>query len=288
MPDEDDPKTDTATPLAARAHALAMAGTRVDAMPTMPPGTAEGLPPEIDPTTLLWDEVVAGGGYTSIVVPRGARVRLFDRDGDACAGVLLHRADRTAERLNVADTVKVQWQAYVGAGHLLLTDMGRVIASIVEDTAGRVDAFTGTSNRLSNEERYGDGAPDGSAPNGRDHFAVALAKRGMSRRDIAPNVNFFKGVEIAPDGHLGLVHGDGSPGHVVLRCELDAVVSIVNVPHPLDDRDDYTVSPLRVTAWAGLPAAADDPIRTAGPEAERAYMNTEAEAAVTRLLGGGT
>ena len=39
------------------------------------------------------------------------------------------------------------------------------------------------------------------------------------------------------------------------------------------------VTPLEVTAWRGEPAAAGDPIRSATPEGERAYLNTEQEAA---------
>ncbi len=257
------PTATTATTQGARDHARSMAGTVVEAMPTVPP-----------PDGALWDEVVAGGGYSAFAVPRGARIRLVDLQGDACAGLLLHRAGgETHERLNVADTVKVQWQAYLGSGRLLLSDMGRVLASIVEDTSGRHDAFCGTSNRRTNEARYGDGAADGPCPNGRDHFGVALAKLGLSRRDIAPNVNLFKGVRVGSDGSLTF---DGDPtkprAHVELRAELPLVVSIVNVPHPVDPRPDYTVTPLRITARPGRPGSGDDATTI---EAERAYRNTE-------------
>jgi hypothetical protein len=51
------------------------------------------------------------------------------------------------------------------------------------------------------------------------------------------------------------------------------------VPHRLDDRPDYTAGRLRLTAWRGLPAAADDPCRVVSPEATRAYENTEDEMA---------
>ena len=84
----------------------------------------------------------------------GAKLRLTDLDGDTCAGLGLHRADRPAERLNVADTVKVQWQAYLGPGSLLLSGQGRVLAAVVEDTSGRHDAFCGTSTRAANAARY--------------------------------------------------------------------------------------------------------------------------------------
>jgi hypothetical protein len=44
----------------------------------------------------------------------------------------------------------------------------------------------------------------------------------------------------------------------------------------LDPRAAYTVTPLRVTAWRGAPAAENDAIRQSAPEALRAYLNTEA------------
>jgi urea carboxylase-associated protein 2 len=266
----------TATTAGARDHARAMAGTVVAEMPTLPPSAATGLPAGVDPATVLWDEVVAPGGYTSVVLPVGARLRLTDVDGDACAGLLLHRADRPAERLNAADTVKVQWQAYLGPGSLLLSGQGRVLAAMVKDTSGRHDALCGTSTRAANAARYGDGAADGPCPNGRDHLALALAKHGLGRADVAPNVNLFKGAPVAPDGSLGW-DGAVRPGtHVELRAELPLIATVVAVPHPVDPRPDYTVTALRVTAWRGDPAAEDDPVRLATPEATRAYLATEA------------
>jgi len=43
----------------------------------------------------------------------------------------------------------------------------------------------------------------------------------------------------------------------------------------LDPRSEWLVTALRATAWQGEPAAADDPVRTASPEATRAFLNTE-------------
>lgn len=254
-----------------------MAGTVVAAMPTIPSTAATDLPPGVAAADVLWDEVVAGGGYTSVRLPRGGRLRLSDIDGDACAGLLLHRADRPTERLNVADTVKVQWQAYLGEGSLLLSDMGRVLAVIVEDTSCRHDALCGTSSRAHNRSRYGDDAESGAQPNGRDRFAVALLKHGLTRRDVAPNINLFKAARVEPDGTL-VFDGDSRPGTAVtIRAELPLLVTVVDVPHPLDPRERYEVTPVRVTAWRSDPAGADDPARAATPEAGRAYLNTEQE-----------
>lgn len=273
------PDGSTATTTAAREHARAMEGTVVATMPTIPPTAAVDLPDGVEATSVVWDETVAGGGYTSLTVARGTHVRLLDTEGDACAGVLLHRVGHPSERLNVADTVKVQWQAYLCEGQLLLSDMGRVLAAIVTDTSERHDTICGTTNTAANAERYGNGSLAGPTPNGRDLFALSLTKNGRTRREVAPNVNFFKGTRVAPDGTinlLGVDEDERTPGtEVVLRAELDLLLTIVNVPHPLDDRATYTVTPLRVTAWRGAPAGADDPIRLATPEGRRAYENCE-------------
>jgi urea carboxylase-associated protein 2 len=227
---------------------------------------------------VLWDETIGAGGYASRAVPRGARVRLVDLAGDTCAGLLLHRAGAPAERLNVADTVKLQWQAYPGAGYLLLSDMGRVLATVVEDTCGWHDTFCGTSNARDIAARYGDGAAHGPTPSGRDRLVVALAKHGLGERDIAPNVNLFTGVRIEADGTVTLLPGRSHPGaHVTLRADLPLVVTVVAVPHRLDDRAAYTAGPVRITAWRGAPADPDDPFRRSSPEAVRAFENTDEE-----------
>jgi hypothetical protein len=66
---------------------------------------------------------------------------LHDLEADACAHVLLFRADQPWERLCVADTVKIQWQAYTGLGQQLLSDQGRVLATVTADTSGHHDAI---------------------------------------------------------------------------------------------------------------------------------------------------
>src|SRR3546814_10220463 len=92
-----------ANPLAARDHARSMAGTVVEAMPLLPP-VADDLPDGVPAGDLLWEETVAAGGYATRRLPRGARLRLIDLKGDACASILLFNAEMPTERLNVADT----------------------------------------------------------------------------------------------------------------------------------------------------------------------------------------
>ena len=260
----------TADPYGAQAHARAQAGTRVGAMPIVPATAADA------PGPVVWEETLAPGGYATRRLARGTRLRLIDLHGDACASLLLFNAEMPTERLNVADTLKVQWNGYLSGGHLLLSDMGRVQMSILEDTAGTHDAFCGASNAASNARKYGDGANHGAHPNARDRFMLGVAKLGLGRKDVHPCLNLFKGVRIGADGTTTPQVGPFVPGRqVVLRAEMDLLVVLANCPHVLDPRPDWSITPLRATAWKGAVTAADDPVRTATPEGERAFLNTE-------------
>lgn len=262
----------TANPAGARDHARAMAGTRVECMPTVPATEAKDLPSGVLAETMIWDETIASGGYASRLLNRGARLRLTDLYGDACVSMLVFNAERPIERLNVADTLKVQWNAYLGAGSLLLSDMGRVMVSILEDTSNGHDAFCGASRA----PRAGAVADPSAHPNARDRFIIALAKYGLGRKDIHPCINWFKGVTVEEDGATRLRTGPFAPGlQVVLRAEMDVIVVLANCPHVLDRRDGYPVAPVLASAWRGPVTPQDDPIRNATPEGLRAFQNVE-------------
>lgn len=268
-------KQNLADPKSAREHARAQANRRMEAMPILPP-VADDLPAGVSADDLLWEETIAGGGYATRRMNRGARLRLIDLKGDACASMLIFNAEMPSERLNVADTAKVQWNGYLGEGKLLLSDMGRVLMSIVNDTAGTHDLFCGASNSATNAAKYGDGRASGPYPSARDRFMQGVGKHGLSARDVHPCVNFFKGVRIEPDGAITPEVGPFAPGReVTLRCEMDVLVVIANCPHVLDPRKAWKTGRLRATAWRGPITPADDPVRTSAPEALRAFLNTE-------------
>jgi urea carboxylase-associated protein 2 len=266
--------TETSSLEGARAHARSL----VDAATvtrTIPSTEATDLPAGVGPAEVIWDERIDLGNYASHVLARGVVARITDLDGDACVQLVVYNAAAPAERLNVIDTVKVQWQAYLDAGALLLSDMGRVLMSFVADTSARHDCLCGSSTRRTNAARYGDGLVSGPTPSGRDLLCLAGAKHGLERRDIAPNVNLFKGVRVTDDGTLHFDGAPTAPAYVELRAELDVIVLLANTPHPLDDRDTYSGTPVRVTAWRAAPATNDDPFRAATPERLRAFQNTD-------------
>lgn len=266
----------TADPKGAREHARAMAGTRVEAMPTVPAQSVADPPEGVHAEAMLWEETVGAGGYASRELGRGARLRLIDLEGDACVSMLVFNAERPIERLNIADTLKVQWTANLQTGRLLLSDMGRVLMSVVEDKAGTHDAFCGPSNERSNTHRYGHGANCSDRPNARHRLLLGAAKFGLGARDIHPCINWFKAVQISPNGTTMLQAGPFSPRRsLTLRAEMSVIVALANCPHVLDERPRYSVTPVRLSAWRGPITAPEDPIRNASPEALRAFLNVE-------------
>jgi urea carboxylase-associated protein 2 len=260
--------------LNARDDARAQGGQTSAWMPYLPARTSPQVPDGVDPTALVWAETVAPGGYTHKVLARGTRLRLDDPTGEACAHLLVYSALEPVERLNVADTQKIPWQAYLGAGHPLLSGDGRVLATILADTSGHHDAFCGTSTDAWNEGKYGDARPEGPSPSGRGLFVKAAAKHGLTRRDLPPSVSFFQGIGVAEDGSFEWRGSAGPRAHVELVAELPLLVLLANVAHPLDPRPDYVVGPLRVHAWRGAPTGPGDDRFHATPELTRAYLNS--------------
>jgi urea carboxylase-associated protein 2 len=266
--------TGTETTRAAREHARAQAGAAAEAMPTLPASSWPDPPPDVDPAALTWAETVAGGGYASKVLARGTTLRLTDTEGDACAHLLLYNAADPWERLNVADSVKVPWQAYLGQGHPLLSDQGRVLATIVGDSSGRHDALCGTTALATNVQRYGDGSPQGPSPAGRELQLLAALKHGLGPRDVPPSLSFFQGVRVDGDGALRFEGSAGAGAAVELRIEMPAIAILANVPHPLDPRPSYTATTLELLAWRGDPTGPEDALWSSNPELERAFLNT--------------
>lgn len=240
----------TASTTGARAHARAQASATA-AAPALP----EGVP--LDATT--WTVRLPPGGYTNTVLGRGTRLRLADPHGAAGAHLFLLRADAPWERLNVADTVKVPWQAYLGAGHPLLSDQGRLLATVVADTSGRHDALCGPT------------------PEGRLLLERAAAKHGLTPRDIGPTLSFFRGVRVAGDGALTATGSAGAGAYIDLIVALPVIVLVAATAHPLDNTP---VTDLDLVAWPGDRAAAS--AANSDPEYLRAVQNTEQAWAAAR------
>lgn len=239
---------------------------------------ARPLPPNsprdllIEPARVLRSESIPGGWYASYALRRGQALRL--RNPQATPGVSLFawNDDEPSERLNVGDTVKVQWSAELRKGRLLLSDMGRVLFSIIEDSCGAHDALLGGSTPASNEQKYG----DASLRNTRENLVLAAGKLGLDRRDVGPCLTFFAPVATDAQGRFHWQENRIARGDFVdLRAEMNLLVAVSNCPHPLAP-GAHAPGEIEVTLWNAPPPMPDDACRTGSVEAQRAFENTDA------------
>ncbi len=253
-----------------RARYLALreaAAARASSPPVFPPP-----PVQLAEADRLQHAAIPAGWYWCGRVARWQSLRIANPRGAASVAALFWNAEDTSERFNPGDTMKLQWTARLGLGHLLFSDMGRVLAAITADTAGGHDALAGASTPATDARRYG-GA---QTRNTRDNFRLGAAKFGLARRDVGPCISFFADIGVDPAGQF-VWHGTGPAGGFVdLRAEMNLLVVLSNCPHPLNPAPDYPDAPAEVTVFRSAPPGPRDPCRTAGEEAIRAFQNTDA------------
>jgi len=228
----------------------------------------------------IYNRTLDHAGMWSAVISRGKTLRLTDLEGGANVGLLLYNADLTVERYNMPDTLKGQHIFHVRHPFCLHSDMGRVLAAITADTVGWHDTVCGCSDARLVTDKYGiknyQTARNEFHRNGRDCFLIELAKWGLGKRDLIPNLNLFSKVVADDAGRLTFVSGHSKKGDQVdLRFELNTLVVLNTCQHPLDPDPSYHPRSVRIEVLpAGTPAA-NDPCRHSRPENERAFLNTE-------------
>src|ERR1700753_1744265 len=105
--------------------------------------------------SILFEEHLPGGGLWSWVLRRHTTLRLTDLEGCANVGLMAWNADAPSDRLNLPDTLKAQYTAKLTRGHRLMSDMGRALLSITEDTVGWHDPLGGHGNGAAGARKYG-------------------------------------------------------------------------------------------------------------------------------------
>ena len=228
----------------------------------------------------LFEKTLHGAGMWSAVIARGKRLRLTDIDGGANVGMLLYNALERTERYNMPDTLKGQHIFYLRAPYCLHSDMGRLLASITDDSVGWHDTVCGHSDAARVLAKYGANnyqqARNDWNRNAHDSFLIELAKWGLGKKDLVPNLNLFSKVVADDAGNLSFVAENSKPADFIeLRFEIDTLVVLNTCQHPLDPDPVYHHRHVKLEVFSGAPTAPSDPSLTTRPENLRAWENNE-------------
>ncbi|CEG31584.1 urea amidolyase associated protein UAAP1 [Peribacillus simplex] len=229
--------------------------------------------------TTIVSKMISPGGKWSSRIKRGKQITFTAMENGANVSLLLYNADDTAERYNMPDTLKAQYTAYLTKGNVLLSDNGRVLASITEDSIGWHDTISGYCTRQQIDQKYGETTyqelRNDWYQNGEGNLIVELFRNGLTTSDLSPVVNLFSKVSCDDEGNTQFVQGHTKKGDkVTLRTEMDVLLVLSNTPNPLDTNKTYTTAPIEITITDAEPVKEDDVCLNHRPENRRAFENT--------------
>ncbi|MFD0681808.1 MULTISPECIES: urea amidolyase associated protein UAAP2 [unclassified Paenibacillus] len=198
----------------------------------------------------VFSEIVnAGDGWMHELQP-GQVLRIVDLEGNQAADTLFFDADHPDDHYSAVATIAGQGNVYLTTGSVLRSESGKELLAIVADTCGRHDTLGGACSAQSNTVRYShDKLPMHSC---RDTFMLQMSRHngGYSKRDLAPNINFFMNVPVTPDGGLRFADGVSAPGcYVEMQSLCRTMVLISNCPQLNNPCNAYNPTPIQLLIW---------------------------------------
>lgn len=226
-----------------------------------------------------WIKTLPPGGKWSGIIKRGKLIRFTALEEDANVSMLLYNARDLTERYVMSDTLKAQFTCHLTTGHILLSDNGRVLASIVEDSLGWHDPISGCTTRKKTDAKYGvttyQKQRNEWLRSGQENLIVELARNGLGARDLMPVVNLFSKVIANENGDLKF-HENHCPkgATVTLRTEMDVLLVLSNTPNPLNPKTEYPSVYVEMDVFPSAPVDEQDDCVNKRPENRRAFENT--------------
>ena len=219
------------------------------------------------------------GEKWSGTIGKGKYIHFKALGDNANVSVLMYNIRDTSERYNMPDTLKAQYTAHLQKGNVLMSDNGRVFASIVQDSLGWHDRISGHTTREMTDEKYGKTNYQHNSNDyyrcGEENFKVELVRNNMSKRDLVPCVNLFSKVYVEEDGsmHYDTEHCKAG-ATVTLRTEMDIILIVSNTPNPLDPSKEYPSVPVTMEVYNAPPVDLTDYCVNFRDENYRAFENT--------------
>jgi len=204
------------------------------------------------PAEAIYSHVIPAGDYWIHEIRSGQVFRIVDLEGNQAVDTLFYNALETSERYSAIDTIKAQGNIYLTTRSTLRSNLGNPMLTIIADTCGRHDSLGGACATESNQVRYAIDKRHMHACRRSFLLATSAAKWNLTKRDLAPNINFFMNVPVTPEGRLTFEDGISEAGkYVEMRAEMDVICVISNCPQLNNPCNAYNPTPIQVLIWLG-------------------------------------
>jgi uncharacterized protein len=204
----------------------------------------------LDPSAAVYRKVIGAGDYWIHEIAAGMIFRIADLEGNQAVDTIFYSARETSERYSAIDTIVGQRNIYLTTGTVLRSNLGNPMLTITADTCGRHDTLGGACAVESNQVRYEIGKRHMHACRSSFLLAIADPKWNLTKRDLAPNINFFMNVPVTPEGKLTFEDGISEAGkYVEMRAEMDVICVISNCPQLNNPCNAYNPTPIEVLIW---------------------------------------
>jgi uncharacterized protein len=202
------------------------------------------------PETAISSFIVDSGDPFVHEISRGQILRIVDLEGNQAVDTLFYNANDYSDRYSAQDTIRAQRNAYLTTGTQLISTEGNVLLTITADTCGRHDTLGGACAAESNMVRYAIEKRYMHACRQSFLKGIQAWNRGLEKRDITSNINFFMNVPITPEGGLTFEDGVSEAGkYVELRAEMDVLIVISNCPQLNNPCNAYNPTPVQLLIW---------------------------------------
>jgi|SRR5574344_44378 uncharacterized protein len=205
----------------------------------------------LKPENAVFNQTVKAGDYFLHDVKAGQKFRIVDVEGNQASDSLFYNTYNKEERYSAENTIREQMNIFLTTGTVLRTNFNKPMLKIVADNCGRHDTLGGACATESNTVRYAIEKKFMHAC--RDSWMLACNEKpedGLTKRDIAHNINFFMNVPVNEDGYLTFADGISAPSlYVEFEALMDTTILISNCPQLNNPCNAYNPTPVQVLVW---------------------------------------
>jgi uncharacterized protein len=198
------------------------------------------------PGATRWRYVIPPKEYLGFDLKLGEVLRVVDLEGKQVPDLVCFNQMDVTEKLSCNNSRLIQRRWLLTTGHILYSDEGNEMLTIVDDTVGIHHASGGCCNEGANYRRYG----VRGTRNCRENMALAASSIGITQKDIPGAFCPFMNVVQYDDGRYEILEPVSKPGdYIDLRAEMDLFVSISNCPQERNPCNGFNPTPIGLVVY---------------------------------------